>query len=204
MPQELAIEEFDGQAWVGVIPFWMSHIARRPWPAIPGLSAFPELNVRTYVTHRERPGVWFFSLDAANRLAVWVARRRFHLNYVYARMTVRHDHTRVRFHAARPSGITFDAIYQPTGPVQPAVPGSLPHWLTERYCLYARSPGRVGRLHRAEIHHAPWPLQPAHAAVRRNDLLGEHGIVVGGPPPLAHFAARIEVAVWPLGLVDNG
>lgn len=194
VPRTLAIEEHSGTAWVGVIPFWMSGVALRHWPALPGLSRFPELNVRTYVALDGRPGVWFFSLDAAHRLAVWTARRWFHLPYVYARMRVRRSGDRVEYESVRPAGPGFAATYGPQGDPEYAAAGTLAHWLTERYCLYAQA--RSGGLFRAEIQHPPWPLQPATAEVRRNDMLRVHGIAVQGPAPEQHYAHRMQVVVW--------
>ena len=89
IPAALEIDKFQGEAWIGVVPFRMSGVRLRATPALPTLSAFPELNVRTYVTHGGKPGVWFFSLDAANAIAVSVARAWFHLPYFNARMTLR-------------------------------------------------------------------------------------------------------------------
>ena len=195
VPPPLAIQEFGGAAWVGVIPFWMSDVAWRGWPGLPGASAFPELNVRTYVSWADQPGVWFFSLDAASRLAVWAARRLYHLPYEFAAMRVRHAGEQTEYRSERPSGHGFAATYGATGPVAASAPGSLEHWLTARYCLYARSAG--GALSRAQIHHAPWPLQPAAANVSRNDMLRVHGIDVTGPAPHLCYAARMDVVVWP-------
>src|SRR5258707_3933853 len=87
IPRALEIDTFEGQAWIAVVPFRMSGVRPRLAPAIPGLSAFPELNVRTYVTAEGKPGVWFFSLDAANAIAVAAARATFHLPYFLARMS---------------------------------------------------------------------------------------------------------------------
>jgi uncharacterized protein YqjF (DUF2071 family) len=196
VPPRLAIDEFRGSAWVGVVPFWMSGVAWRGWPGVPGASTFPELNVRTYVTWADRPGVWFFSLDAASRLAVWAARRLYHLPYEFARMAVQRAGERFEYRSERLSGHGFAASYGATGPVATPAPGSLEHWLTERYCLYARSAG--GALSRAEIHHAPWPLQPAEADVRRNDMLRVHGIDAAGPAAHLRYAARMDVVVWRL------
>jgi hypothetical protein len=201
LPAGLTIEEFDGTAWVGVIPFWMSGVSPRPLPPLPFVSRFPELNVRTYVRHGDRPGVWFLSLDAGNRLAAWVGRRLFHLPYRHARMTVHRDDDAVRYVSKRTSGHGFEARYAPAGPVAPSRPGTLEHWLTERYCLYAWP--QSGGLHRAEIHHAPWPLQPAVVSVTRNAMLALHGIAEEGPAPLAHYARRLDVVVWPLAAVRN-
>jgi uncharacterized protein len=199
IPPDLTLDRHDGSAWIAVAPFWMSHVTRRGIPAMPGMSRFPELNVRTYVRLGERAGVWFFSLDAANRLAVWVARRTFHLPYVHARMRVRRSGARVDYVSRRADGDTFAASYAPDGPIRAAVPGSLEHFLVERYCLFVQSPD--GRLHTADIHHAPWPLQTAQVSIVRNDMLDATGVAVAGAP-LVHFARRLDVVIWPLRAVN--
>jgi uncharacterized protein YqjF (DUF2071 family) len=192
------LDIFEGNAWVGIVPFQMRGVRPRGLPAVPWLSAFPELNVRTYVTLGGRPGVYFFSLDAANPVAVALARRLFSLPYFAAAMRCQRDgdtiayrsHTR---HGVRPA--LFEARYQPVGPVFSARPGSLAYFLAERYCLYAVGPR--GHVYRGEIQHGPWPLQVAEAAIAVNTLADSHGITLPGTPPLLHYAARQEVLVWP-------
>jgi uncharacterized protein YqjF (DUF2071 family) len=201
VPQPLAIEEHSGSAWVAVTPFWMSGVAFRNLPPLPVLSRFEELNVRTYVSFGGRPGVWFFSLDADSLVAVQAARLLYRLPYVFARMSHRRAGDQVSYRSSRQDGTGFAARYGPTGPVEGSRPGTLPHWLTERYCLYAKR--GAGPLHRAEIHHEPWPLQPASAELERNDLLAVHGIEAGGSPALLHFSRRLEVVVWPLERVTG-
>jgi uncharacterized protein YqjF (DUF2071 family) len=201
VPAALELDEITGTAWVGVIPFHMSGIARRPFPPIPGTSTFPELNVRTYVRLGDRAGVWFFSLDAGNRLAVWVARRFFSLPYFYADMRTRRVGRGVEYGSRRPSGPSFGAYYEPTGTPTPSPPGSLTHWLTERYCLYSGRPD--GQLCCADIHHAPWSLQPATIELRQNEMLSALGLPPSGPPAQIHFAERLEVVVWPLRALES-
>lgn len=203
VPRELTVQEFEGSSWVGVVPFQMQGVMRRPLPDLPWLSAFPELNLRLYVERGGKPGVWFLSLDAANPVAVWAARRFFHLPYFRARMSVRGLPERTRYRSFRlsgPRGVEFVASYGPSSEPYEAAPGSLEHWLTERYCLYARSPR--GQLFRAEVHHHPWPLQRAEAEIERNDLLAPHGIRVTGPPALLHFSRKLDVVVWSPVAVD--
>lgn len=195
VPKALTIDEHSGSAWVAVTPFWMSDVALRGLPPLPGAASFPELNVRTYVRHNDRPGVWFFSLDAASRLAVWAARRLFKLPYVYAHMRVRPMGARIHYSSHRPTGPGFLAHYEPVGPVHRTVPGSLEHFLTERYCLYALS--RAGMLYRADIHHGRWPLQSARVEVSQNELLEANRLSVVGTP-LKHYAKRLDVVIWPL------
>ncbi len=197
VPHQLSIQEFDGTSWVGIVPFRMQGVMRRPLPDIPWVSAFPECNLRLYVEHDGRPGVWFLSLDATNALAVWAARRFYHLPYYRARMSIQDLPESTQFHSIRvskPRGIEFSASYRPTSPAYEATAGTLEQWLTERYCLYAQAP--EGRLLRTEVHHHPWPLQHAEAEIDRNDLLVPHGLSVSGPPALLHFARRLDVVVW--------
>lgn len=202
VPAPLAIQEFDGTSWVGLVPFRMSGVMRRPFPDVPWVSAFPELNVRLYVEHDGRPGVWFLSLDATNPLAVWAARRFFHLPYFRARITLREDAEGVRYASRRAGGAPLlDVRYRATSPPYETRLGTLEHFLTERYCLYARSPD--GRLWRNEVHHAPWPLQSAAADFATNTYLASHGLPVAGPPALLHFARRIDVVVWGAQWVES-
>ena len=197
LPPSLHLDTFDGSAWIGIVPFRMENVMRRGLPNLPGISAFPELNLRTYVHYKGKPGVWFFSLDASNSLAVWAARRFFHLPYENADIEFTQTDDSYSFRSYRPNhplAATFKARYRPTAPVALARPGTLEHWLTERYCLYAQSPNHT--LYCAEVHHDPWPLQTAEMEIQQNDLLAPHGISVSGPPETVHFAKALHVAVW--------
>jgi uncharacterized protein YqjF (DUF2071 family) len=193
VPTKLELQEFDGTAWLGLVPFRMAGVMRRPWPDLPWVSAFPELNLRTYVALDGKPGVWFLSLDAASSLAVWVARRFFFLPYYLADMSIAEDGSGVRYRSTR-NGAEVLASYRPTSEPYRARVGSLEHWLTERYCLYAEAPD--GSLWRNQVHHHPWPLQSAAAQIERNTLLASHGISLQEPPALLHFARRLDVVVW--------
>jgi uncharacterized protein YqjF (DUF2071 family) len=200
VPAQLTIQEFDGVSWIGVIPFRMTGVMRRPLPDVPWMSAFPELNVRLYVEHAGKPGVFFLSLDAANPLAVWAARRWFRLPYWFARMRHRREGDGFSFSSVRrpvKAGIDFHAHYRAVGEVYHATPGTLAHFLTERYCLYTTA--RDGRLLRSDIHHAPWPLQSAEAEVDPAAMLRPVGLKVEGSPVL-HFSTGVEAIVW--GLVE--
>ncbi len=197
VPPRLEIQEHDGTSWVGVVPFRMEGVMLRPLPDLPGVSAFPELNLRLYVEHDGKPGVWFISLDAASRLAVWGARRSFHLPYFHADMDTRREGDLVVYSSVRLGDcprVAFRGSYAPTSDVFTAKPGSLEHFLTERYCLYAQAPD--GALLRADIHHAPWPLQTARADITENTIGDAQGIALEGPPALLHFARRLDVVNW--------
>ena len=198
LPAGLELDTFDGHAWLGIVPFRMEDVGPRGLPAPPVLGAFPELNVRTYVRHAGRSGVWFLSLDAASRLAVEGARAAFHLPYVHARMSVVEDDGTIDYRSTRrdrraPSA-TFRATYRPTGPVERAEPGSFEAWSTERWRLFAVD--RAGRIERTEIRHAPWPLRPATAGLDAAELAAAHGITLPVAPPHLRFARRLDVVAW--------
>jgi uncharacterized protein YqjF (DUF2071 family) len=197
VPAALAIDEFDGTSWVGVVPFRMAGVSARFMPDVPGLSAFPELNLRLYVEHEGKPGVWFISLDATNPLAVWTARRVFHLPYFRADMRVSHDGERVLYESVRQDAsarVAFAGNYGPASPQRHAAPGGLEHFLTERYCLYTSAPD--GALLRADVHHEPWPLQDALLELSENEIAGPQGIPLAGQPALLHFCRRLDVIGW--------
>jgi hypothetical protein len=207
IPAELEVQSYEGSGWVGVVPFRMSGIRGRWMPPIPGSSTFPELNVRTYVQVRGKPGVWFFSLDAANPLAVAAARRFYHLPYFRARMHAKSgplgdiQYGSHRTHRGTPSA-DFRGRYRPLGEPSQAKEGSLEYFLVERYCLYAAAGGRIFC---GEIDHPPWPLQLAEAEVEVNTMAVASGVTLPGSKPLLHFVRRQEVRVWLLtpGIVSN-
>ncbi len=194
VPNGCEVQEFEGTSWVGVVPFRMEGVMRRPLPNLPGLSEFLELNVRLYVEAEGKPGVWFLSLDATNPLAIWAARRFFFLPYYRADMALGTSAETIDYTCERRrSDVRFHGSYRPNGKVVESTPGTLEHFLTERYCLYARSPD--GSLLRNEVHHLPWPLQPAEAEIEQNSMLAPHGITIEGKP-LLHFARRVDVVAW--------
>ncbi len=203
VPQRLTIDTYEGKAWVAVVPFQMEAVRFRFLPPIPGTSAFPELNVRTYVTCAGKPGVWFFSLDAANALAVSVARATFHLPYFHARMRCERrggfiQYESIRTQTSAPKA-TFRGSYRGAGPQFQPQPGSLEHFLIERYCLYSANPN--GDLFRGEIHHPPWDLQLAEAQVTENTFPQAELKTTLHENPLLHFARLQNVVVWPLGRI---
>ena len=220
LPASLEPDTFDGFAWVGVVPFWMDQVRTRHLGestlTVPGTASFPELNLRTYVRPRgsraDNPhsGVYFFSLDAESPLAVFGARTLFHLPYFWARMhcqtradgTIDYTSQRVLTRLS----VRFDASYKPTGALAPSTPGSLAHFLTERYCLYTTPATSLGparllapsRLFAGHIHHLPWPLETAEADIRTNELPAAHGLTLPDRPPILHFARELHVYIWGL------
>jgi uncharacterized protein YqjF (DUF2071 family) len=200
VPPQLPLDTFGGRAWIGVTPFGVRNTRPRPTLPVPFLSAFPEINVRTYVTIGGKPGIFFFSLDASSALAVAVARRAYRLPYFRARMSIGRDGRTVRFASTRtspeaPAPAAFRARYRPTGAIFTASPGTLEHWLTERYCLYTLDDER--RVLRGDIHHPPWPLQPADADIDVNTMAAELAVELDDDP-LLHYAHRQDVVFWML------
>ena len=198
VPGALAIDTFDGEAFVGIVPFTMQGVRPRWAPAVPGISNFHETNVRTYV-HRDgaEPGVWFFSLDAARWLAVALARTFWHLPYHHARMTLAAENGEIRYASERrANGARFRGTCRPRGEPQAAAPGTLEHFLAERYLLYAQK--RDGTLRRGQVHHAPYPLQPAELADHDESLLAAAGIARPAGAPLVHFASGVDVEIFAL------
>jgi uncharacterized protein YqjF (DUF2071 family) len=189
--RSVELDTFDGDAWLGVTPFLLTGFRVRGLPPVPRASTFPELNVRTYVTRDGKPGIWFFSLDAASTLAVEGAKRLYKLPYHRAQMTCERVGERVRYESARP-GAAFSGSYRGRGDVFHAEAGTLEHFLTERYCLYTEDGGRA---YRAEIHHPPWDLQQGEATVDLNTMAP---VSLGDDAPHVLFSARQDVVVWPL------
>jgi uncharacterized protein len=204
VPSSLPLDLYDGQAWIGVIPFRMTNVAPRGVPALPWVSTFAELNVRTYVTVDGKPGIYFFSLDASNALAVSTARTLFSLPYYSAAMEVGSKEGWIEYRSRRKAdhpSAEFAGRYRPCGPAQEPQPGTLEHFLTERYCLYTLDSG--ARVYRLEIHHRPWPLQPAELALTVNTMADAAGILLPPTPPLLHFSKRQDMVAWPMELVGR-
>jgi len=199
VPARLALDTFEGSAWVGLTPFTMWGIRPTLLPAIPGLSASHELNVRTYVRLHGIPGVWFFSLDASNLLAVIGARLGFHLPYYHARMTLEEQEQTVHFTSQRTHwgapAAHCEVVWTRGAPVAKAEPGTRDFFLLERYCLYAV---HGDRLYRTRIAHRPWPLCTATLTGFSSTMLAVHGLVTPEQEPLLHGqSAPLHVAVWP-------
>ena len=201
LPRALTLDTFDGRAWIGVTPFEVTGLRPRGGLPVPLVSRFAELNVRTYVTHDGKPGIFFLSLDAASLLAVLAARRVYRLPYFRAHATItRRPPDTIRYESERISLggelASFAATYRPDGEVFAAAPDSREYFLTERYCLYTVD--GAGQPLRADIQHPPWPLQPAAADIGVNTMTRPWRIGLPSEPPLLHYAALQRVVIWPL------
>jgi uncharacterized protein YqjF (DUF2071 family) len=192
----LRLDTFDGTCWIAITPF---ELWARP-RGMPSLSHFPELNCRTYVEFGGKPGVFFFSLDAGSRLAVWGARTFYRLPYFYSRMSKQALTDGIQYDSRRTArDAVFVGKYRSEGLVRQSQKGSLEHWLTERYCLYTCTREHV---YRAEIHHEPWPLQDAACEIQQNTIASAAGIPMPETAPLLHFAKQLDVLIWPLHRAD--
>jgi len=208
LPEGLVADTFQGSAWLGVVPFWLDRIKIRGMPPIPVARGFPDLNLRTYVRDQDTgtPGVYCFSLDAGNLIAVASARAFFHLPYYWAEMRLEQRserefsfYSRRRF-SSRP--VVFKARYRGLGPTRKLAEirsGTLEYFLTERYCLFTRN--RAGQPIRTNFHHVPWPLEEAEAEIEQNDLPATIGISLSDQEPVLHYSRRLAVYIWPAELV---
>lgn len=195
VPSELELDTFAGEAWVSIASF---HLRLRPrgFSAMGKIWSFPELNFRTYVRFREQGGIFFFSLDAGSLAAVVGARAFFRVPYYYSRMQLTQEGAQVRFKSERRfSSASFLADYKPVSVAYEAVPGSLEHWLTERYCFFTVASGKVLR---TDIHHLPWTMRKTEAEISMNTVAGAAGLPLEAPPSLVGYAEEQEVLVWPL------
>lgn len=200
VPEELEIDTYGGSAWVALVPFEMTDTSFRGVPGLPGLSRFYECNVRTYVRHRDRAGVWFFSLDAERLLPVLGGRWLWSLNYVHSRFEVTQCE-RTEYALTRrgwgpwPSARTR-IVWTRGEELPPALPGSLEHFLTERYFLFTE---RRGKVMAGRIEHRPWPLRRAVLNELDDTLVAASGLRMEGEPHIM-MSDSIEVAGYPLSI----
>ncbi|MFC5529737.1 YqjF family protein [Cohnella yongneupensis] len=197
LPNKLRLDTYEGRAWVSIVPFDITGIRMRYLPPIPLTTAFAELNVRTYVTLDDKPGIYLFSLDATNLLAVLGARTLYHLPYYWADIDVIQEEDRIRYISERRNagGFVFRGTYKPVSPAFRAQQGTLDYWLAERYCLYAT---RKNDVYRCDILHEPWALHYAEARIYENTMVDGIGFKLPDEEPLLHYSERQEVVMWGL------
>jgi uncharacterized protein YqjF (DUF2071 family) len=197
VPDQIPIDTFDGHAWVGVTPFIATGVRPRLGLPLPGVSRFPEVNVRTYATIDGRPGIWFFSLDTPNPLVNEAARRTYRVPYFRSQIGVQRHGDRIRWASRRTQPAAPAAAlalsYAPVGPSYTAAPDSFEEFATERYCLYVLDDDE--RVLRAEIQHPRWRLQRAKARIVRNAMGAELDLDLSGEPVL-HLGRRQDVVFW--------
>lgn len=207
IPAGLTLDTRDGDAWIGIVAFWMSGI--RPWWffPLPMISTFPETNLRTYVTCQGKPGVYFFSLDAACWIATKVARWKWGLPYHWAKMQVREEHGRLTYESRRYFGeparirITAKVALAETGglvesPGFVSTPGSLEEFLCERYYMFI--PDRDGVIRCGEVIHEPYRLHPVQLERIQQELTKGYGIAPDELPCHAVFSRFVSATICPL------
>lgn len=196
VPDPLNVETFDGSAWLGIVPFSMSEIRPRLLPAVPTISNFPELNIRTYVTDGQYSGVWFHSLDASSTLGVKIARWTFSLNYYHADMHVTRTDGTITFRSHRSPGEygTFDfaASYE-KGSTLGSDTTDRQEFLTERYFLFSQS--RNGTIYRGRIDHDPWLLHRAEVRIDSCEIEG-HPAPTDRKPASVLYSPGTDVRAW--------
>lgn len=202
LPEGLSVDLYEGHAYVGLVPFLMRGVRPRGLPPVPGISDFLEMNVRTYVHDRRgRPGVWFYSLDASQGLAVALARRFFHLPYYRAAMgRVRDEAGAVSYRSRRrgtPLAETSLVSYRIGPELPPPQPGSFEWFLVERYLLYAYD-RRRSRLYSGRVHHAPYPLTEVELRLLEPAAMAQAGFPAEGPPVHAAHSPGVSVEVFAL------
>lgn len=199
IPSQLNLDTYNGTAWIGIVPFWISKMRVRGLPPIPFMNSMDELNVRTYVEYEGRKGVYFFSLDANNPFAVAGARMLYFLPYLNASMHVTQGEGTVKFESRRKSSIpdkeSFFAYYKPASNPYISVPGSLDEWLTERYCLWVTKGDKVFR---GDIHHTKWQLHEAVSEIQYNSMASFLPREHFQKKPLLHYSPIKHAFFWPL------
>ena len=208
LPRGLSVDTYDGTGWLGVIPFRMEQVRLRNGPILPGQDHFLEMNVRTYVRESTRgdPGVYFFSLDTNNFAAALGARAWYRLPYYWARMAIAASPTAIEYESHRLFSAREAALrvrYRGKGfdcalPV--SKPGSIEHFLTERYALFTHSRGRIIR---GDIQHRQWILEPAEAEFEHTSVVGAQGFALPDRPPLLHFSESQDILAWPPQIVPE-
>ena len=213
LPEGLEVDTFEGRAYVGVVPFTMRDVS--PWwsPSVPGVSNFHELNVRTYVHAGGRPGVWFFSLDAASSIAVIAARTGWHLPYHRASMVMEEHDGEVRYQSRRlwpgPKPAELELRYRIGESIGSAVPDTFEHFLAERYVLFTAGLEAAPRpsgspLLSGQVHHRPYPLHRAEVLEVRESVVAACGLPATSGPPHVLYSPGVDVDVFALEKVAEG
>ena len=196
LPPELEIDTFEGFAWMGIVAFTMKGIYFRglPFSVVP---SFPEVNVRTYVVYKGKPGVFFLSLDVDDWASLNIAKRWYRLPYNPANIEVRTgENGAIQYKSVRKAGnpLAFEGSCIPTNDTYFAESGTLDHWLTERYCFYTTRNGKD--IYHGDIHHLPWPLKKVDVHINQHTLFSPFNIHVSNDPPIAHFSQGVDSLMW--------
>ena len=198
IPSSLDIDTYQQMAWLGVVIFEIEGIYFRGLSPISVVFRFPEVNLRTYVQHKGKPGVFFLSLDVGNWASLAISKRWYHLPYCKAKISYRKEGNTFHCQSVRNGNsnnpITFKGSF--TTDLRSYFPeeGTIDHWLTERYCLYSLD--RKGNIYCGDIHHKPWSLQKAQAVLSNNTLPAPFGIDISEDEPILHFSKGLDALFW--------
>jgi hypothetical protein len=194
LPAGLTADTRDGAAWIGLTPFRMAGVRPPGLPAVPWLSEFGEVNVRTYVRDTKGwPGIWFFSLDAARLPAVLGARAGYRLPYFWSGVSVRAAGSRISYRCRRhTSDARCEAEVELGTPLAGAGRDELAEFLTARYRLFTVIGGRLAA---AEAEHSPWPLRHARVLNLKQNLLTSAGLPAAAGDPLVHASPGVTVRI---------
>tara|TARA_B100001559_G_scaffold309522_1_gene303840 strand:+ start:49 stop:768 length:720 start_codon:yes stop_codon:yes gene_type:complete len=199
LPEGLQPDLFQGKAYVGLVPFEMKNIRPAWCPKALGFN-FLETNVRTYVLHRNEPGVFFFSLDASSLTAVKIARWMWHLPYFHSGMTFSNERTAYEYGLKRPDNIQSKIKIEAGQPLSPGQPDSLEYFLLERYLLFTQLRGRILR---GQVHHVPYPACQASLVDLEDQLLEVNGFTaLNSSPDVVHFSTGVDVEIYSLKRTD--
>jgi len=196
IPESLSLDLYDNTAFVGIVLFAMEGVRARWWPELLSFQ-FLETNVRTYVHYQGKPGIYFMSMDANHRPAVWAARRQWSLPYHYAKMKMDQQDQQTNYQLTRASsGTQHQCLYQPGQSLGPSEPNTLEHFLLERYFLFVE---HRNRLCSAQVHHQPYPAHTAETIQCQDELLAAVGLKnTNGPPQLTHYVPGVDVEIFSL------
>ena len=195
LPHDIEVDLFNGHAWIGITPFRIENASPGTGPHWDFVPPFYELNVRTYVYRGGQPGVWFFSLDAENQLAVWAAKAGYRLPYFHAEIECRQDANRIEYHMRRldESHAGFECVCHIGQRLPAQQPGSFEFFTAERYELFTE---RDGNLYSARIHHEPWPLYSAEVESIWTRLFEVEHLPLPLSGPIAHFSPGVHADIW--------
>lgn len=198
LPKGVELDLFEGNAWIGFVFFEVNGLRPRLIPPIPFVNTFPELNVRTYIRRNGKPGVYFLSMDATNKIAIKMARATYSLPYLYADISLKRSATSVSLSSIRKERDfpreSLQVKYKPTGENIPNEEGSLTHWLVERYCLWSV----IGdELCRTDIHHPKWVVEAVEVELATNTMAQFLPREIFSIPPIAHYSLSKTALFWP-------
>jgi len=198
LPQGIELDTFDGLAWIGIVSFRMSGIAGRWFPPLPWISGCPGVAVRTCVTVNGRPGIWYFSLDGANRIALFLARRMLAFPCQESKINMQDDGAWRRLRCQRiakgNTAAELDVEYRAFGTASIQPPGTIAHWLTKRNRMFACN--RNGTILQRDLEHAPWSMQSAQAIIHTNTIVQPLGLALPDQCPQLFYSSRNQVGAW--------